>query len=394
MFVNESHMPQRLAPNLYTSPEHLEREMERMFEPGWHCIGALPDLPNDGDYFTRTLFGKPLICWKTGGEVHTFLNVCTHRFSMLRDQPCGHMGEHLKCQYHGWEYDCNGDTQKIPDAKSFRPMAKGELGLRKFRTETAGQLIFVTLNENATGLREFLGDYLYDMCDRWFSPDHDLACPIDIHHECNWKVVIENVLEGYHIGEVHPKSFGTYPNEECCRHEFHEFWDFYIDDYSTIPKNARPERIMSRIIGYEPDYRWQHLLRYPNVVFGKMAMFTWVQMVLPVSATECHAMWRIFCYPGQRGRLKSRILSKGLRFWGRRFMSRVIGEDEAIYPSIYKGIASPMRPRGGLISTREERIFPFQDYVLKMTEEEEFITKDREIEEERTQPTTATTDGG
>ena len=45
-----------------------------------------------------------------------------------------------------------------------------------------------------------------------------------------------------------------------------------------------------------------------------------------------------------------------------------------------------MRPRGGLVSTREERIFPFQDYVLKATGEKEFVTKDRDIEEPRPQP--------
>jgi hypothetical protein len=112
---------------------------------------------------------------------------------MLSRRPCGHFAENIKCQYHGWEYDCTGNTRKIPDAKSFKPMEKGTLGLTKFRCETAGQLVFVTLDDDAPPLAEFLGEYLFDLCGRWFSADHRLTVPLDIDHECNWKVVVENV---------------------------------------------------------------------------------------------------------------------------------------------------------------------------------------------------------
>jgi phenylpropionate dioxygenase-like ring-hydroxylating dioxygenase large terminal subunit len=367
MFIHETHLPNRLPAEYYYSRELHERELEAMFLPGWHCIGALTDFPREGDFLTRELFGRPLIAWRQGGQIHTFLNVCAHRFSLLSAKARGNFPERLKCQYHGWEYDCTGNTCRIPDAQSFRPMEKGMLGLTCYRTETAGQLVFMTFNEDAPPLADYLGEYLYDLCQSWFSPDHRLTTNLEYDHACNWKVVIENVLEGYHVAEVHASTFKRYPEPERCTHEFHETWDLYHDNYSRDPELSAKDRRISRIVGVEADCTWKHLLRYPNIVFGQMSLYNWIQVVLPVSATECRAIWRIFHYPGRPGRLKTRLLNRGLRWWGRKFMAKVVGEDADIYPKIQRGISVGQRPPGGgLISIREERIFPFQDYVLRM----------------------------
>ena len=381
MFISQSHLPQILGPEFYTDERILDREIDRLFLPGWHCVGALTDIPNNGGYFTTELLGRPLIVWRSGNDVHTFLNVCAHRSSTLSDKPCGHMGERLKCQYHGWEYDETGNTRKIPDAKSFRPMEPGIVGLKKYRTELFGQLIFVTLNEDAPGLRDFLG-HIYDRCLPWFSHEHRPTVALDIDNECNWKVVMENVLEGYHLESVHPKTFGTWAGEERCTHKFYSTGDWYGDDYSQCRGWAhRQERIISRIAGVEPQYLWQHPSRYPNTVFGVMALFNWVEVILPLSPTKCRTMWRIFHYPGPRGSKRAALLSAALRAWGRRFWPRVAGEDAAIYPRIQKGINSPQHPKGGLISIREERLFAFQNYVLKAVATDDPLPLEGGVEE-------------
>ena len=65
MFIHETHQPNLLDPEHYTSNEHLQHELESMFQPGWHCVGAMTDLPKEGDYFTSHLLGRPLIVWRT-----------------------------------------------------------------------------------------------------------------------------------------------------------------------------------------------------------------------------------------------------------------------------------------------------------------------------------------
>ena len=133
MFIHDTHLPQILEPECYYSTESHQREKERLFEPAWHYVGTMHELPQDGSFLTRTVLDKSILFWRVGDEVRAFANVCPHRFSMLTQKPCGKL-ERLKCQYHGWEFDNNGDTCLIPDAPSFRPLRKGELGLLRFRT--------------------------------------------------------------------------------------------------------------------------------------------------------------------------------------------------------------------------------------------------------------------
>ncbi len=211
MFVHATHLPQRLAADDYSSPQFHQDELESMFLPGWHCIGTLAELKRDGDYFTTELLGRPLLCWRSGGEVRTFLNVCCHRFCMLTHEQHGSFRDRMKCQYHGWEYDTGGNPRKIPDAQSFRPLVKNQLQLTSYRTETVGQLVFVSLASAGPSLAEYLGDEMHRLCQDWFSTDQRHLKEFDSDVEANWKIVVENVLESYHIATVHAKSFTDYP---------------------------------------------------------------------------------------------------------------------------------------------------------------------------------------
>jgi phenylpropionate dioxygenase-like ring-hydroxylating dioxygenase large terminal subunit len=364
MFVNHTHVPQALDADAYTSQGQHDREVERLFLPGWHCVALTSDLPRDGDYVTTELFGRPLIVWRVDGRPHTFLNVCAHRFSTLSDKPCGHSGQTLRCQYHGWEYGADGATRKIPDAKMFRPMTQGMVGLTKFRTETRGRTVFMTFDPDAPPLDEWLGP-VGELSDRWLSPDHVPLLTDDRIHEANWKVVVENFLEAYHLECVHPKTFKTYPDESRCTHEFHDGWDWYRDDYSK--EGNALERLISLGAGVEPGYTWHHVLRYPNTIYLVMALFSMVQSVVPVAPNRCRVVTRIIVNPGRRGTVRARIMAPLLKAWGGRFWRQVLAEDAGAFPSVQRGLESAEQSRGGLISVREERVAVFQKYVLENT---------------------------
>lgn len=376
MFQSTQHLPQRLSREHYVSPEIYQRELERIFLPGWHCIGVLPDAPHIGDFFTFELFGTPLVCWHTSEKFQTFLNVCTHRFCTLTDKPRGRFGERIKCQYHGWEYDEAGNTCKIPDAQHFRPLKKGELGLREYRTEMVGQLIFVTMNEGAVSVEEFLGPQLVAWCRRYFSPQHRLTHKSDLYLSCNWKVVVENVLEAYHLACVHTKSFRGYPNPERCQHEFHATHDYYRHDSSDVVWGSRMERLVARLSGREPELYWEHILRYPNVILGGTGPWHYLQMVIPTGPETCRSVSYNMHYSGPKGQLWPFLLHRMLKRAGSIGAAVIQSEDAVIYPSIHRGTASEQRPHGGgLISAREERIFTFQDYVLNLLKPEPIATR-------------------
>jgi choline monooxygenase len=367
MFLSQSHIPQVLSADDYTSQVQHDLEVERLFLPGWHCVALTSELPHDGDFLTLKLFGRPLIVWRSADEFHTFLNVCAHRYTTLSDQPCGHMKGRLRCQYHGWEYDETGNTRKIPDARSFRPMSPGMLGLTKYRTEVCGQAIYMTFDDLAPTLAEWLGP-VSELSQAWITPDH-VPVLMDIReHAANWKVVVENFLEAYHLECLHPTTFGTYPDESRCTHEFYDGWDWYRDDYSK--QGNRLEWLISRGAGLEPKYTWHHLLRYPNTIYCVMALYSFVQTTVPTGPQQCRVFTRIVVHPGVRGRLRARIMGAILRGWGRRFWAKVIAEDARIFPSVQRGLQAADHPKGGLISIREERIATFQRYVRDGTRKE------------------------
>ncbi len=363
MFTHNTHLPQLFTPEHYTDPVVFEHERESLFLKGWHPIGTMAELANEGDYFTTERFDTPLICWRTGGEVHTFLNVCCHRFATLSSKPCGHFGERMSCQYHGWEYDATGRPRKIPDAPSFRPLVKDQLKLAKYRTERLGQLIFVTFDNEAPSLAEWYGEPHYAIASKWFGADRQPTADLDHWLDCNWKVTVENVLESYHIAVVHPKTFGIYPSADACQHTFYAHGDECIMNYEE-GRRKRETWAISKLAGVEPVYNWHHVIRYPNLVIAHSSLVSYVQSVVPVAPGKTYNFFRAFHNPGCAGPVRRWLADRLLKQVGKRFINKVLSEDASVYPNVQKGMSSRELPGEGLVSVREERIFPFQKYVL------------------------------
>lgn len=362
MFVSKEHHPQLLASDAYHSQEQFEREQARLFKPAWHCVGLLSELPHEGSYRTFDLLGNPVILWRKDGEVHAYLNVCAHRSCMLTHADCGEVAR-LKCQYHGWEYDQTGNVRNIPDARAFRPLEPGMLGLKKYHAATCGQLVFVSVAENPPSLQEFLGSG-YDLCRNWFTDDLHPAVVIDREIEANWKILVENALESYHTTEVHPKTFGPFPPEDACTHELHGRWTSLTVNYAE-EKSFRHslDALAHRLVGAVPAHRYEHILYYPNVMLSRLSLYTWVECVVPLSPTRSRSIVRVVCNVGRRTGLLRRLNQLWVGHWAKTFLMQVGAEDHRLLPYVQRGLNATDRPLGGLISTREERIFHFQRYL-------------------------------
>jgi phenylpropionate dioxygenase-like ring-hydroxylating dioxygenase large terminal subunit len=373
LFISDTHLPQALPADAYKSPEQYQREMERLFLPSWHFIGAVDDAPNDGDYFTCDLLGRPLIVWNKDGELHTFLNVCPHRFTTLRNVPsCGHM-DRLHCQYHGWEFDEHGDTKRIPDAKSFRPMEKGALGLKKVRTEVVGNVIYINLSDDGPTLEEQIGPG-YATAQRLFSRDRRLFLTYEYDVEANWKIKVENTLESYHIALIHPETFKNTPDERICEHEIDpRFTTFRTSEPPPKKIDLKLNQMVHAIAGVPFKQEYKHFLYYPAVMMVETGLITVAESVFPTGPHSSKVLLKFFVYTGKPGALASKALFHGIRWWGRKFFVKVALEDAGILPAIQKGLDSPVLPSEGLISIREERLYHFQEYIRRATSDEDSL---------------------
>ncbi|EAQ79140.1 aromatic ring-hydroxylating oxygenase subunit alpha [Blastopirellula marina] len=367
MFVSKEHHPQVLPRESYIDPTIYKKEIETILLPAWHCVAVMSELPRNGSFLTFDLFERPIILWRNEDEVSAFLNVCSHRYSKLTCKPCG-IAERLHCQYHGWEYDETGNVRKIPDAKTFRPLAHGMLGLKRFRVERCGELVFVNLTEDGPSLKEFLGNK-FELYESWFSPEMHTAIVMTRKINANWKCLVENALESYHTTEVHPKTFGKAPAEKDCTHQLHDTWTSLFVDYSEERSfRAMLDRIGHWMVGRQRDGSYEHILHYPNIMIARLSLYRWVECVVPVSPDQSLSVVRLMCHIGEKGQLR-RLWNRGfISRWANDFLTKVGSEDAEILPHIQAGLAAADEPTGGLISTREERVFHFQNYIERASQ--------------------------
>ena len=357
MFTHQTHLRHLLRPDQYVTDAQYRAELRHLFRPAWHPVATVHDLARPGDFLTLDLLETPILLRNFDGRLRAFLNVCPHRHSKLTDQPRG-SADALRCQYHGWEYDANGRTGKIPEARAFRPWDRENSCLRPFRLETCGDVVFVNLGDDPPPLRDWLGA----AWEPWsgVGGEYTFAGFWEREFACNWKVVLENSLEGYHIPQVHPKTFKDMPTEEASWHELTDTFS----SYKTLPPRDFATRAMAWIVrrlGRPVTGEYWHRVRHPHVTSSSLDVFRMIQVVFPTGPRSCRYRSYFFSLRGPRRGPLAWAVARMLRAISRKVARQVFDEDAAIYDGVQRGLeASPHR---GVIGTREERIYYFQEFV-------------------------------
>jgi phenylpropionate dioxygenase-like ring-hydroxylating dioxygenase large terminal subunit len=101
------------------------------------------------------------------------------------------------CKYHGWSYGFDGALLKTPLDESLKFCNKK---LKTIPSSVQSEMIFI--NPTKGFLEDFKKSFDEDLI--------SMECFFyrsSILHNCNWKLLVENVLEPYHISFVHQDSF-------------------------------------------------------------------------------------------------------------------------------------------------------------------------------------------
>ena len=356
MFINQNRLEHLLTPAQYFSPEQHQLEVEHLFLPIWHLLASKADLPNNGDFITVDLFGRPLILRNFEGDYRAFINVCAHRHCLLTHERRGNNARFV-CQYHGWEYNKEGRTGRIPDAHCFRPWDRENARLKAVRTELCGDLIFICLETSAPGLADYLGPY-YSRFAQSFASPYRQTWTWDANYLANWKVFIENSLESYHVPIVHAKTFGKLSPEQLIEHEL---TDRYTS-FKTLDESLRFLGWCARRFGLPETRMYEHHNIHPNLNYSCTDGMHLLMTVFPTSATACRHRACLFTVRGENPdwfhQMFGWLLAQALTL----FVAQVNKEDIALYLDVQRGMeASAFR---GVIGTREERVYVFQKYII------------------------------
>lgn len=204
----------------YVDRDYMEEEWEHVWRKSWLLAGLESDVQKPGDYFVFDMGREQILVTRTAsGNVQGFYNVCQHRGNLLVADERGHAST-FRCAYHAWTYDTEGQLKIIPYEERF---AKGvpcaERSLRKVHTDVWDGFVFVSLAEAPEPLLEFLGPVV-DMLAPYRFRNMVLVEDQTVHHRCNWKAVVDNFSELYHVDFLHPQHKRMV---DCCNDTVHLF---------------------------------------------------------------------------------------------------------------------------------------------------------------------------
>ncbi len=206
----------RLEGYRYTSREFFEKEFDGMWAKVWLLLGRESELPNPGDWQKEDVGPESILMVRQeDGSIKAFYNVCQHRGNQLVSEEKGHVRRFV-CRYHAWAFMPDGELVYVQDADNFRGGNPcGKLNLKELKCETFAGFIWVNMDPDCSDLKTFLGPIWYD----WSNYELEswkryLARTTTL--PCNWKVVMDNFNESYHVPTVH-RPRGT-PEERKRMH--------------------------------------------------------------------------------------------------------------------------------------------------------------------------------
>lgn len=196
----------------YTDPKIFAQERERIWYKTWQFVGRQEQLANPGDYFSCTIADEPILVTHTpSGKLQAMYNVCPHR-GMRVVEGQGNC-KRLLCPYHHWTYDLEGQLQSVAYPECFPGLDKSSIALPKVQVDTWGGFIFVNLDPEAESLKDYLAG-LPEHMEQYSHPWQALRVAHRATYKVpfNWKILLENYIDAYHIPMLHGQTLASEVN--------------------------------------------------------------------------------------------------------------------------------------------------------------------------------------
>lgn len=298
-------MTTRLPREAYTDPAWHQKECQSLFMTSWMFLATVHDFKEPGDYRTMTSGSAGLVAVKgKDGDLRAFHNFCRHRGAELLDGKEGNCGSVLVCPYHRWSYGLDGALRGVPDrADCFADLDRSGHNLLPAAIGIFNGLVFVNPDKSAS-----FEDWIAPLRGReWphelVASDVSEAVPLTYDLKCDWKVFVENAIDGYHLAYLHENTLGgPVPNQnEWVRAGEHMIW-FATEDgiRHRLPKKIRDEAGKIGLIesAKTPGYGGVYYL-FPATLIVPTPYGISVSVLEPVRAGTCRMKIRHWVGPWQ-----------------------------------------------------------------------------------------------
>ena len=359
-----------IPPEVHHSPAFFALERERIFAKEWICIGRADEVAEPGDYLTFEAAGVPVFATRQAdGSVKAFVNACAHRFARLLSEERGSAKE-IVCPYHAWTYDGGGCLLRAPYMDMQEGFDPAHHGLRELKTEIWEGFLFVTLaNEPAKTLAEALAPLHDQVVGRFAMGNYRAVLRETMIWQANWKNLIENFTESYHVPIAHGNSFAHHRKRikdyVCGADNDHFGYHHAPQPAATGPGAAHPSN--RRLEG-----EWRRMMVdfcvFPGLLVTLMPDYLWYITVQPLGIDRMRATWGVAAPPEVLNDLGEADYTAWLAEM-KKFIDVANSEDKPLVEALHKGSASPLLPAGTLHPI-ERNLWQFTRYLARVCGEE------------------------
>ena len=350
--MNDNTIYPGLISSAYTSNEFWLEETKTIFADSWVFVGYKHELNNIGDVLPIKVADQPILLVKnTKKEIKAFHNVCSHRCVTLVDK-AKNTKKIISCPYHAWAYDLDGNLLASPHfggTNIHKPdnFNSSNHGLKSVRIKVWHDWIFINLNNNAKTFEEYAASLIKHLKDVDLSNINPVATLDFGEIKTNWKFLIENFIEPYHVQFVHKKTTSQ-----------------PLSDHYTIVDglcygsgvDLDEEDSSSENLAVTSKY----LSLFPNFIIGTyFPGQLGVYLNSPIRPDRT-SQKRII-YTTKNNELSDSQIEKQKNLWW-----AVHKEDHQICERLQEGRSSPISIKGGILSPHwEDSVRAFQKIVLK-----------------------------
>lgn len=358
-----------LDPWYYHDPGVLEEERRQLFSRCWVFVCLANEVSQPNDYVLASVGSLEVIVQNGGGRLRAFVNCCSHRHCRIHDERRGK--RRLVCPYHGWSYDDDGVPVGIPDPENFPHVCANRSGfaLTQLELDRVGQFVFVRTSPGGVTLAAYLGAEMHSFLSSASAGMGEVLDDSQGVFDANWKLVLENAVEHYHVQVVHPATFSS--SRQFSTADENEI-ALYRNGHSRMVSVADPDwlarwQALARTLGRWPFAfdRYVHVSLFPNLTVTLfMGYLFHIQYFHPAAVDRTTLHSRICSVLCERQTEEGAGIMRSVHAEAIKFAHRVFEEDRRICGLVQRGVGQA-RQKAVLGCVAETRVRHFQEAYLR-----------------------------
>jgi len=274
----------------YTEKSFLQLEYKNIFRNSWQPVARSSQLTEANSYITGVTAKVPwVITLDENKKIRAFYNVCSHKGREIV-RGCGKAKNcELVCGYHAWKFKLDGALKSAPQMGGIKNFNTDEMGMLPIAVEQWGNWIFINGSNNPPPLAASLGELTSMLDDRkWMNLKFHSTKEWIIN--CNWKVYIDNYLDGgYHIPFMHP-SLDAQLNMDSYKTVLFDKYNIQTSGATNLESNKDLNFNPQQRIGDGSIYAWT----FPNFMLNLYGDCLDTNYVLPIDENTCVVRYEFY----------------------------------------------------------------------------------------------------